>query len=124
MPIKKKLFELEDGSKVWVRQASGMEKLKIEGIHATALRKCRHFGPQMNDWTEDQMEEFWTIIEELGGGLTDQIQQLIPICVMAFEDGKDCDVNLLKSEEIVPMLSFIKGEDGEEGDALPLDSVA
>lgn len=118
MPIRKKLFELEDESKVWVRQASGLEKLKIEGVHATAMRKCRHFGPNINEWTEEQSEEFWALIEELGGGLTAQIEHLIPICVLEYEDGKKCDVNLLKSEEIIPMLSFIRGDDNE--DSVPL----
>lgn len=118
MPIKRKLFDLEDGTKVWVRQASGLEKLKIEGIHATAMRRCRHFGPDIQQWTEAQQEEFWGIIEELGGGLTAQIEHLIPICVLEMEGGKKCDVNLLKSEEIIPMLPFIRGEDGEG--AVPL----
>jgi len=118
MPISKRLFDLEDGTKVWVRQASGLEKLKIEGIHATAMRKCRHFGPDMSQWTDEQSEEFWNVIEDLGGGLTAQIAHLIPLCVMDFEDGGKCDYNLLKSEEIIPMLPFIRGDNTE--DSVPL----
>tara|TARA_Y100001973_G_C4926952_1_gene199113 strand:+ start:91 stop:471 length:381 start_codon:yes stop_codon:yes gene_type:complete len=126
MPVKKKLFELQDGKKVWVRQASGLEKLKIEGIHAQAIRKCRHFGPDMQQWTDDQMDEFWEHIEAMGGGLTSQIEHLIPLCIMGFEDGSNCDVNLLLSEEIIPMLPFVKGETGDEEDSgsVPLDKVA
>jgi hypothetical protein len=118
MPIKKKLFPLEDDTKVWVRQASGLEKLKIEGIHATAMRKCRHFGTDMAVWTTEQEDEFWEIIEDLGGGMTAQIEHLIPLCLMDMEDGSPSDVNLLKSEEIIPMLSFIRGDN--DGDAIPL----
>ena len=39
MPVKKKEFELDDGTTVWVRQASGMEKLKISNIQAKVFRK-------------------------------------------------------------------------------------
>lgn len=118
MPIMKKLFDLDDGTKVWVRQASGLEKLKIEGVHAQAMRKVRHFGPNMTEWTDEQEDEFWTHIENMGGGLTAQIEHLIPICVMEYENGDKCDVNLLKSEEIIPMLPFIRGDMNE--DAIPL----
>jgi hypothetical protein len=120
MPISKRLFDLEDGTKVWVRQASGLEKLKIESAHATAMRKCRHFGNDINLWTMEQQDEFWAIVEELGGGMSDQIQQLIPMCVIGMEDGEPCDVNLLTTTEIVPMLEFIRGDDAE--DAVPLVS--
>ena len=123
MPIKKKLFELEDETKVWVRQASGLEKLKIEGIHATAMRKCKAFGSDMTKWTDEQSDEFWNVIEEMGGGLTAQIEHLIPICIMSMEDGSECDINMLKSEEILPMLPFIRGDDGE-GDCVPLVKLA
>jgi len=118
MPIRKKLFDLEDGTKVWVRQASGLEKLKIEGIHATAMRKCRHFGTDMTAWTVEQEDEFWEKIEELGGGMTAQMEHLIPICLMEMEDGSASDINMLKSEEIIPMLSFIRG-DGDDS-SVPL----
>ena len=120
MPVKQRLFELEDGSKVWVRQASGLEKLKIEGCHARAFRKCRHFGQDMSTWTEEQQDEFWELIEDMGGGLTAQIAHLAPLCIQKYDDGRECDVNHLKSEEILLMLPFIKGED-EEG-SIPLDA--
>ena len=121
MPINKKLFELENGQKVWVRQASGLEKLKVEGIHATCLRKCRAFGPDIQNWTDEQQDEYWDLVEEMGGGLTAQIEQLIPLCLMSYEDGTDVDVNNLKSEEIMPMLAFIRGDaTAGEGDAVPL----
>lgn len=120
MPITKRLFELDDGSKVWVRQASGLEKLKIESAHATAMRKCRHFGRDIESWTEGQQDEFWSIVEDLGGGMTAQIQQLIPLCVISDEKGNSVDVNLFTTEEIVPMLTFIRGDSAE--DAVPLVS--
>ena len=44
MPVLKKEIELADGTKIWVRQASGMEKLPIENKQATVFRKVRHFG--------------------------------------------------------------------------------
>ena len=47
-----------------------------------------------------------------------QIALLIPLCVGKYEDGTDCDTNELLSEEIVPLLAFIRGEE-DEG-AVPL----
>ena len=50
MPVMKKEIELDDGRKIWVRQASGMEKLKITNIQGKAFRKMRHAG------TPDKMD--------------------------------------------------------------------
>jgi hypothetical protein len=118
VPIKTKLFELNDDTKVWVRQASGLEKLKVEAAHAKALRKCRHLGPDPTKWTEEQQDEFFDLVEGFGGGLEGQISHLIPLCVGDLEDGTPCDHTLLMSEEIVVMLPFIRGDE-EEG-AIPL----
>ena len=119
MPVKRKLFELEDGRKVWVRQASGMEKLPLETAHAKALRKCRHFGMDPSAWTEEQQDEFFDLVEDYGGGLDRQIALLIPICIGEFENGGECNYALLLSTEIVPLLPFIRGDGDDEG-AVPL----
>jgi hypothetical protein len=104
MPIEKKEFDI-DGTKVMVRQASGLEKLKIEAIHARCLRKCRDFGLNPTDWTDEQMETFLTMIEEEGGGLVAQAEEWIPKCVIG-----GMDPNELTTEELLPILQFIKGE--------------
>jgi len=118
MPIRSKQFELTNGKKVWVRQASGMEKLPLETAHAKALRKCRHFGMDPTSWTDEQQDEFFDMVEEYGAGLDSQIRTLIPLCVGDYEDGTPCNVDELLSEEIVPLLAFVRGEE-DEG-AVPL----
>ena len=120
MPVMKKLLEMPNGRKLWVRQASGMEKLKIEAAAAKAFRKCRHFGTNPMEWTDDQQDEFSDLIDEMGGGLEEQVATLIPKCVINWEDGSKCDVDMLLSEEILSILPFIKGEDNEG--TLPLDN--
>lgn len=114
MPVLRKEIELDDGSKVWVRQASGAEKLAIEVIQAKAVRKCRHFGDPQK-WTEEQNEEFVDIIDELGGGIQHQIQQWIPNCILSdtvrYED--------LTSTELRRILNFVRGD--EEDGAIPLE---
>ena len=120
VPVKRKLFELNDGKKVWITQASGMQKLPLETAHAKALRKCRHYGMDPTEWTEEQQEEFFEMVEGYGGGLDAQIALLLPLCVGEYEDGGQCDVNTLMSDEIVPLIAFIRGEGDEEG-AVPLD---
>ena len=57
MPVLRKQIELDDGTKVWVRQASGMERLKIETAQSKAYRECRHFGPDPAKWTDEQQED-------------------------------------------------------------------
>ncbi|MAK37433.1 MAG: hypothetical protein CMC15_14855 [Flavobacteriaceae bacterium] len=115
MPVLKKEIELDDGSKVWVRQASGLEKIKIESIQAKAVRQCRDFGPP-SDWTVEQNEEFLTIIESLGGSLENQMTEWIPNCILE----EDFDINKLTSTEMRTILGFVRGDDPEG--AIPLDS--
>ncbi len=117
MPVLKKEIELNDGTKVWVRQASGLEKIKIESIQAKAVRRCRDFGDP-NDWTIEQNEKFLEIIEELGGSLEDQMNEWIPKCILT----EDFDYNLLTSEEARDILAFVRGDVGEG--AIPLGSSA
>ena len=115
MPVLKKEIELADGTKIWVRQASGMEKLPIENIQAKVFRKTKHFGADPSEWTAEQNEEFAEMIDEAGGGMANQIQAWIPNCVIAPED---FDINTLTSEEIRDILAFVRG-DTLEG-AVPL----
>jgi hypothetical protein len=113
MPVMKKEIELEDGTKIWVRQASGMEKLSITNAQGKAFRKMRHAGEPEN-WTDEQNEEFSNIVDELGGGITSQIETWVPACIM----NEDFDVNSLTAEELMSILSFVRGDD-KDG-AIPL----
>tara|TARA_R110000824_G_scaffold196246_3_gene379391 strand:- start:1877 stop:2224 length:348 start_codon:yes stop_codon:yes gene_type:complete len=115
MPVKKKEIELSDSRKVWFRQASGMDKLKIESIQAKVFRKCRDFGSNPADWTEEQQEQFSELLDEAGGGVQQQIETWIPKCCI----DEDFDINLLTSEELRSILSFVRGDD-DDG-AVPLD---
>ena len=53
MPVKKKEFELDDGTKIWVRQASGIEKLKISNIQAKVFRSFTDKGDP-SEWSEEK----------------------------------------------------------------------
>lgn len=114
MPVLKKEIELDNGTKVWVRQASGMDKLQIENIQMKTMRKFRHFGANPNDWTAEQHEEFAEALDAAGGGVTSQIQAWVPKCII--DDG--FDVDSLTSEELREILSFVRGDDAEG--AVPL----
>jgi len=115
MPVLRKEIELNDGKKIWVRQASGMDKLKIEKVQAATLRKCRHFGTDPTKWTDDQQQEFATLLDESGGGLQDQIATWLPKCVL----DDTVDVDLLTSDELMMLLAFVRGDDIEG--AVPLE---
>ena len=116
MPILQKEFELTDGQKIVVRQASGLEKLKIEAIQAKAFRKCRGFGANPAEWTPEQGEEFSMLLEEMGGGLESQMREWIPPCILT----EGIDANHLTSTELRELLGFVRGDD-EDG-AVPLDN--
>ena len=115
MPVLKKEIELDDGRKVWVRQASGLDKLKIEAKQGRVMRKCRHFGSDLSKWTDEQMDEFMDLCEQEGAGFTDQVQTWLPTCLL----DKDVDPDTLTSEELVRILNVIRGDDNEG--AVPLD---
>jgi hypothetical protein len=115
MPVLRKEIELNDGKKIWVRQASGMDKLKIEKVQAATLRKCRHFGTDPTEWTDDQQQEFATLLDESGGGLQDQIATWLPKCVL----DDTVDIDLLTSDELMMLLAFVRGDDIEG--AVPLE---
>jgi hypothetical protein len=115
MPVLKKEIELDNGKTIMVRQASGMDKLKIEKVQAMTLRKCRHFGADPTEWTDEQQEEFAMMLDENGAGLEDQIQAWLPVCVLDTE----IDIGLLTSEEVMRILNFVRGDDLEG--AVPLE---
>ena len=115
MPVMKKEIELDDGRKIWVRQASGMERLKITNIQGKAFRKMSHAGDP-SDWTEEQNEEFVTMLDEMGGGIEEQIAAWIPPCIM----DESVDINTLTFEELNEILQFVRGDD-EEG-AVPFQN--
>ena len=115
MPVMKKEIELDDGRKIWVRQASGMEKIKITNIQGRAFRKMRHAGDP-NDWTDEQNEEFANLLDDMGGNIEDQIEQWVPNCIL--DEG--IDANMLTFDELNKILQFVRGDD-EEG-AVPLSS--
>ena len=109
MPVKKKEFELDDGSKVWVRQASGMEKLKISNIQAKVFREFADRGDP-SDWEMETHQDFTFALDEVGGGIQAQIDNwLVPCCL-----DETFDVNLFTMEELLPILAFVRGDD-EEG---------
>ena len=114
MPVLKKQIELDDGTMIWVRQASGMDKLKIENIQARTFRKFREYGLDPTEWTEEQHAEFADALDEAGGGMENQIQQWIPNCVLE----EDFNMDSLTSEELRRILLFVRGDD-KEG-AIPL----
>jgi hypothetical protein len=108
MPVMKKELELEDGTKIWVRQASGMEKLKITNIQGKAFRKMKHAGDPTG-WTDEQNEEFATIVDDMGGGIEAQMQAWIAPCIL----DEKIDYNLLTFEELNMILGFVRGDDQE-----------
>ena len=92
MPIKKKEFELDDGTKVWVRQASGIEKLKISNIQARVFREFQERGDPA-DWDTETNIEFSDRLDEEGGGMEAQIDNWLSPCVIS----DDFNVNLITS---------------------------
>ena len=115
MPVLKKQVELDNGKKVWVRQASGLDKLKIEAKQGRAMRKCRHFGSDISTWTDEQQEEFLDLCDKFGASFEDQVEAWLPTCVL----DKELDQDSLTSAELVKILNVIRGDDNEG--AVPLD---
>jgi len=115
VPVLKKEFELDDGTKIVLRQASGLEKMRIEAIQARVIRKCRDFGMDPEEWTNEQHMEFVALLDEHGAGINEQAHDWLPKCIL---EPEGFDVNILTSEEIRNLLSFVRG-DPTEG-AIPL----
>ena len=74
MTVLKKQFDIGT-RKIWVRQASGMERLKFETILAKTFRKFKHFGLEQEKWTEEQQEEFMIALEDAGAGMANQLEE-------------------------------------------------
>ena len=115
MPVLKKEFELDDGQKLTVRQASGLEKMKIEAIQARVIRKCRQFGDNVADWTDEQHMDFMFKLEDAGAGIDKQAAEWLPGCIL---EPEGFDANILTAEEVRMLLAFIRGDDPEG--AIPL----
>jgi hypothetical protein len=109
MPVKKKEFELDDGTTIWVRQASGMEKLKISNIQAKVFRKFADKGTP-DKWDDETNEAFSEALDEAGGGMQAQLEYWLAPCCL----DDTFDINLFTVEELLPILSFVRGDD-EEG---------
>tara|TARA_R100001443_G_scaffold3711_2_gene11471 strand:+ start:1262 stop:1612 length:351 start_codon:yes stop_codon:yes gene_type:complete len=106
MPVMKKEIELDDGTKIWVRQASGMERLKITNIQGKVFRKMQHAGDP-TEWTDEQQQEFAEMLDEMGGGVEAQMEAWIPPCIL----DENIDYNLLTFEELNRILQFVRGDD-------------
>ena len=115
MPVLKKEFELDDGTKLTVKQASGLEKMKIEAIQARVIRQCRDYGPNVEKWTEDQHMDFMFKLDDAGAGIDRQAIEWLPNCIV---EPEDFDVNILTGDEVRMLLMFVRGDDPEG--AIPL----
>ena len=116
MPVLQKEIELDDGRKILVRQASGMERIEIEARQARVFRKVRHFGPNPLEWTDEQQEEFADLIDEADAGPSSRMRDWIPNCILS----EGVDINTLTTAELQKVLSFVRGDDEEGG--IPLSS--
>ena len=108
MPVLKKQFDI-GSKKVWIRQASGMERMYFESKLAKAFRKFRHFGTDQNEWSEEQQSEFVEYLDDAGAGMSSQMERLIPPCIL----DENVDINSLDSDELMTIFTFIRGEDQE-----------
>jgi len=115
MTVLKKQFDI-GSKKIWVRQASGMERLRFESILAKTFRKYKHFGVDQNKWTEDQQEEFMIALEDAGAGMFNQLQELVPNCLI-----DEVDMNLIDRDLLMEIYEFVRGDVEGEG-SIPLDS--
>ena len=114
MPVAQKDIELDDGTTILVKQASGRKKLKIEAAQARVFRKFRHYGSP-EDWTIEQHEEFSDALDEAGAGIEAQVEAWLPDCIQT--EGVDLDD--LTSAEILNLLNWVRG-DTEEA-SVPLE---
>tara|TARA_Y100001938_G_C8074596_1_gene425211 strand:- start:124 stop:465 length:342 start_codon:yes stop_codon:yes gene_type:complete len=113
MAILKKQFEI-GSKKIWVRQASGMERLEFETILAKTFRKFKHFGVEQVEWTEEQQQEFLDALDDAGAGMDRQIRTLVPPCLI-----DEVDINLIDSMTLMEIFDFVRGGDAEG--SVPLD---
>lgn len=116
MPVLTKEFELDDGMKITVRQAGGLQKLDIENKQAKVFRDHIHFGTDPSEWTSEQAKEFANAMDEAGAGMAHQIKAWVPSCII---EPADFDAETLTSVELRKILGFVRGDDPEG--ALPLE---
>lgn len=114
MPVLTKEIELNDERKILVRQASGIEKIRLESKQAKVLRKFRHFG-EPSSWSEEQQMEFSDALDEEGCGIADQIDAWIPNCILS----EDVSIHDLNMEELLSVLAFVRGDDSVAPDGAP-----
>ena len=114
MPVLTKEIELNDERKILVRQASGIEKIRLESKQAKVLRKFRHFG-EPTSWSEEQQMEFADALDDVGCGIADQIEAWLPNCIQS----EDITINDLNTEELLRVLSFVRGDDSVAPEGAP-----
>lgn len=101
--------------KLTVRQANGMERMKWEAAQARALRHFRDFGMDLQEWTEDQQNEFVAYLDENNVGIEMQLTEWVPQCIVFPEN---FDIGVLTSTELRELLLFVRGDTAEG--AVPL----
>lgn len=116
MTVLKRQFDI-GSRKIWVRQASGMERLRFETILAKTFRKHKHFGSDQSKWTDEQQEEFMNALEDAGAGMYDQLETLVPQCLI-----DEVDMNLIDRDLLMEIYEFVRGDDIEGDGSIPLDS--
>lgn len=114
MPVMKKQFVFGDDEtgrvELTVRQANGMEKMKWEATQAKALRHFRHFGFDIENWTDDQQTEFVEYLEENNASIETQITEWVPNCII---EPVDFDISVLTSSELRSLLLFVRGDEAD-----------
>ena len=115
----KKEFEFGDDEsgkiKVVVRQASGLDRMKWEAAQGRALRKFREYGTDVENWTEEQQNNFVEYLDEENVGVEMQITEWIPKCIV---EPEDFDLGILTSNELRQLLLFVRGDTADG--AVPL----
>jgi len=114
VPVLKKEIELNDERKILVRQASGVEKIRLESKQAKVLRQFRHFGEPAS-WTVEQQMEFSDALDEIGCGIADQIDAWLPVCILSDE----ITINDLNTEELLRVLAYVRGDDSIAPEGAP-----
>ena len=113
MPVKKKEFKLDDDTKLWVRQASGMEKLAISNIQARIYRKFIKDHGEIDKWSDELTQDFSDSMDEEDAGIQAQIKEWLVKCILP-EEGKEVfNPNYFTIEELMPILNFVRGDDDE-----------
>ncbi len=109
MPVKKKEFELDDGTKITLKQASGLAKLKLSNAQARVFKSFNM--DKVEDWSNEQQMELADALDKAGCGIEAQLTDWLPKCII---EPADFDIDLFTLEELMPLLAFIRGDD-EEG---------